>query len=89
VAQEALTNIFRHAWATHASLVLSVSATPPEIRLRVQDDGVGVDTGQPAGLGLSGMRERIRGLDGRFAFGVAPGGGSLLDVTVPWRASEY
>jgi two-component system sensor histidine kinase UhpB len=89
LAQEALTNIFRHAGATHASLVLSVSATPPEIRLRVQDDGVGVDTGQPAGLGLSGMRERIRGLDGRFAFGVAPGGGSLLDVTVPWRASEY
>jgi two-component system sensor histidine kinase UhpB len=85
LTQEALTNVFRHARATRASVALSVTTAPPEIRLRVEDDGVGFDAARPAGLGLSGMRERVRGLAGRFAFGAAAGGGSVLDVAVPWR----
>jgi two-component system sensor histidine kinase UhpB len=88
IAQEALTNIFRHAKASHACVALSVTTEPREIRLKVQDDGIGVDGAQPAGLGLSGMRERVRSLAGRFTFGAAPDGGSLLKVAVPWRGPE-
>ena len=84
----ALTNIYRHAKATHASIVLSSVASPPEIRLRIQDDGIGIDPAKPAGLGLTGMRERVRGLGGRLSFGVAPGGGGLIDVALPSSAQD-
>jgi two-component system, NarL family, sensor histidine kinase UhpB len=87
LAQEALTNIFRHAKATHASIVLSRVTSPPEIRLRVQDDGVGIDPANPAGLGLTGMRERVRGFGGRLSFGVAPGGGGLVEAALPLPAA--
>ena len=83
LVQEALTNIYRHAKATHASVVLSRIASPPEIRLRIQDDGIGIDPDRPAGLGLTGMRERVRGLGGKLSFGVAPGGGGLIEVALP------
>ncbi|MDI9849260.1 sensor histidine kinase [Rhodoblastus sp. 17X3] len=88
LVQEALTNIFRHSRATHASVVLSRVATPPEIRLRVQDDGVGIAPQQPAGLGLAGMRERVRGLGGRLSFGMAPGGGGLIEAAIPSRSQN-
>lgn len=87
LVQEALTNIFRHARATHASVVLSRAGTPPEIRLRIQDDGIGIDPALPAGLGLTGMRERVRGLGGRLSFGVAPGGGGLIEAALPETSS--
>lgn len=83
LVQEALTNIYRHAKATHASVVLSSVGSPPELHLRIQDDGIGIDPAKPAGLGLTGMRERVRGLGGTLSFGVAPGGGGLIDVTLP------
>ncbi|HUO55712.1 MAG TPA: histidine kinase, partial [Rhodoblastus sp.] len=83
LAQEALTNIYRHAGANHASIVLTNSVSPPEIRVRVQDDGVGIDPARPPGLGLTGMRERVLGLGGHLRFGEAPGGGGLIEAILP------
>jgi two-component system, NarL family, sensor histidine kinase UhpB len=83
IAQEALTNVHRHARATHASVVLTREDSPAAIRLRVQDDGIGIDPAQPAGLGLAGMRERVRAVGGHFSFGNAPGGGGLVEAFLP------
>ncbi|MCI4677343.1 histidine kinase [Rhodoblastus acidophilus] len=83
LVQEALTNIYRHARATHASIVLSRNVSPPEIRVRVQDDGVGIDPSKPPGLGLTGMRERVLSLGGSLSFGEAPGGGGLVEAALP------
>lgn len=83
IAQEALTNVHRHARAAHASVVLTRGESPAEIRLRIQDDGIGIDPASPAGLGLAGMRERVRAVGGRFSSGVAPGGGGLVEASIP------
>ncbi|MBI2516569.1 MAG: sensor histidine kinase [Opitutae bacterium] len=85
-AQEALTNIRKHAHATTASLTLDFRE-PVRVRLAVTDDGRGP---QPAlttcgltetGYGLRGLRERTEILGGRFAAGARPGGGGF-EVTV-------
>jgi two-component system sensor histidine kinase UhpB len=58
VAQEALTNIARHAHATHAELELGLDGNAAVV-LRVRDDGRGFDsTGRHASYGVRGMRER-------------------------------
>ena len=83
LAQEALTNIHRHAKATHATVALSVLTAPPEIRLLVQDDGIGIDPAKPMGLGLAGMQERVRALGGQLSFKAAPYGGGIVEASIP------
>jgi signal transduction histidine kinase len=90
VAQEGLTNVQRHARATHARVCLG--AAPSAVVLRVEDDGVGpAAPPQPAadgGLGLIGLRERIALLGGRLVFGPGRDGGACLEVTVPLGATR-
>jgi signal transduction histidine kinase len=66
IAQEALTNVARHASAQRVRVALV--ADDGELRLEVEDDGVGVrpnpDTQARAGIGLIGIRERARALGG-------------------------
>lgn len=70
IAQECLTNIHRHSGSPTATVKLSRS--PSEITLEVSDKGRGVDpeiqariaSGKTAGVGLRGMRERVRQLGG-------------------------
>lgn len=62
VAQEALTNVAKHARAEHVELVLR--RDPGAVELEVRDDGVGFDETAPSsGFGLTGIRERV-GLTG-------------------------
>ena len=56
VAQEALTNVLRHARA--AEVMLELSRRDGELTLRVSDDGIGIGEGADGGGGLQGMRER-------------------------------
>jgi signal transduction histidine kinase len=58
LVQESLTNVIKHA---HASRVrVSVTAVDGEVRIEVQDDGVGFDPdGKTGGFGVAGMRERV------------------------------
>ena len=88
VAQEALTNIARHAQAGHVRLRLARSG--PRVVLTIQDDGVGFDADRrtaanrrESGSGLIGMRERIEALGGALNLRTMPGRGTRLSVTVP------
>ncbi len=89
IVQEALTNTIRHAGARHVQVTLSYH--DPEVRLRVADDGHGVQrpgASPPAraGHGLDGMRERVALHGGTLRAGPDPAGGWLVDAT--FRAGQ-
>lgn len=77
VVQEALTNVFRHARATHVSVVIEplmrsstgaqIGDVRDSVRVRVRDNGRGLDSGGHDGFGLVGMRERVWALGGTLA----------------------
>jgi two-component system NarL family sensor kinase len=83
MAQEALTNIRRHAEARHVALRLET--VPHSIRLLIEDDGRGFDTEEvrPGGYGLIGLNERTRLLGGTLLLESSPGAGTRLDITLP------
>lgn len=87
LAQEALHNVEKHA---HAKRVLiSLVQRGAALGITVDDDGRGFE--QPdqarhasqARLGILGMRERVAALDGEFAVGHAPGGGTRVEARLP------
>jgi len=84
VAQEALTNVVRHAQAAEASIVVTVSRG--FVQLVVEDDGVGFDPTAltPAErIGLIGMRERLELLGGSLRLESAPGSGCSVHGRLP------
>jgi two-component system sensor histidine kinase UhpB len=64
VIQEAITNVLRHAQANE--LNVSASITGKHIAIEISDDGVGFAPEDGFGRGLTGMKERVRALDGAF-----------------------
>lgn len=83
VAQEGLTNARKHAQATHVEVTLDYG-DPAVVRLRVTDDGKGMDVTRACeGFGLMGVRERVQLLDGRVRVDGACGQGLQLAVEVP------
>ena len=87
LVQEALTNVFRHSGARHASVTVAYAGAGEDRKLAVQvrDDGVGLGAGARPGLGLTGMRERMRALGGTFACGTPPEGGALIEAAFSLR----
>ena len=86
IIQEALGNAAKHAAAKRITVRLKRSAGM--VSLTVSDDGVGFDRGRLAsegGLGLIMMRERASQLNGTFEFESAPGRGTTISVTIPFR----
>ncbi len=85
VVQECLTNISRHADASHAKVRLSVDDEPGVIALEVDDNGKGADLSDPnaVGLGITGMNERIMEVNGKCEFDTSPGNGMCVRVTIP------
>jgi len=83
IAQEALTNITRHAAAKHVGLHLAI--LPDRVQLIVQDDGRGFDLSQTWSdrYGLIGMNERARLLGGQLDVQSSPGAGTRIQVMVP------
>jgi signal transduction histidine kinase len=56
--------------------------------MSVTDDGVGLDPARPrTGLGLRGIEERVKELQGTLTIGRAPGKGTRLAITLPMPAS--
>lgn len=86
IVQEALTNCVRHARASHFYIDLTRGAAPSRgIVLEMRDDGQGFDpeaTGQ-GGSGLTGIRERVGLLGGRFELLSAAGRGVTIRVDLP------
>jgi len=73
VVQEALTNCVRHSGAQHVRV--SIASMPGRLEVTVTDDGVGFDpVQQSAGLGLRGMKERVKELQGTVTVGTGPDG---------------
>jgi signal transduction histidine kinase len=79
-AQEALTNVARHARASRVGLTLSYM--DDVVTLDVRDDGVGFESAH-TGYGLTGMRQRVTGVGGELAVESAPGEGTAISAIVP------
>jgi len=83
-AQEALTNVQRHAQASQAALTMELSAEM--LTLRVKDNGIGLPDGaEQKGFGLRGMRERITQLGGSVDLhaGGTDGATVLIQLPIP------
>ena len=82
VAQEALNNVARHAGARNVSV--EITRDDGSVALEVVDDGAGFMPGsEERGLGLDGMAERARLVNGEFEIEASPGRGTAVKVRVP------
>lgn len=84
IVQEALTNVVRHAHASHANILFERRGE--KIRLIIEDDGCGFDVDRMRGdgrLGLHGILERTQLLDGSFRVDTEPGQGTMIIVEIP------
>lgn len=82
ILRELVSNALYHGHATRVEV--AVELTGSRLRLRVADDGRGRNPEAWAhGLGLGGVRKRVKALAGRVAWSEAPGGGISCQVEVP------
>jgi signal transduction histidine kinase len=93
VLQEAITNIKKHAHASHVHVALNEHEG--QIMCRITDDGVGFDLDRALDrnrmrlhLGLESMRERAHVAGGRLDIATTPGEGSVLAFTIPASATR-
>lgn len=85
IIQEALTNISRHAQASHVHIFLKNKNQ--ELLVRIKDDGLGINSSPvtPNSFGLTGMRERIESLHGSFALASRPNAGLTITAIIPFK----
>jgi signal transduction histidine kinase len=85
IAQEAFTNVLKHAGA--ARVTVKLSRRDDVVTLAVHDDGEGFDSAsvREGSLGLLGMRERVALLGGRLTIDSTEGAGTMLTAEVPVR----
>jgi signal transduction histidine kinase len=88
IAQEAITNVARHARARTCRVRLSIDETENELALEVVDDGVGFTEDDRAGVGLSSMAERAAELGGRCVVAPNPASGTRVLARLPLFAEE-
>jgi len=91
IAQEAITNVLRHAGASTVSVTLR--REHEQLHLCIEDDGSGLDAtswhgrgegrGEGGGRGLANMRERAELLGGEFSATTLPTGGCGVCATLP------
>ncbi len=89
IVQESLTNVIRHAEATHVDIILEWRHE--EVVIIVEDDGIGIDmqkTRESGHLGLIGMQERAEMLGGRLLVDSTPRVGTTLLVEIPYVHSN-
>lgn len=89
ILQESLNNVFRHARATKAQIV--VERDNDTLRMKVADNGVGIFPGcrrKANSFGLVGIKERVSSLGGSMAIETAQDAGTSLTVSIPLQESE-
>jgi signal transduction histidine kinase len=79
VVAEALTNVAKHSRATGATV--SVGRHEDTLTLVIRDDGIG--GADPRGQGLSGLADRVAGVDGRLTVHSPAGGGTVIAAELP------
>jgi signal transduction histidine kinase len=85
VVQEAMTNCARHSGAGRVDVTLRQEGAL--LTITIADDGVGMQpVPRTAGLGLRGLEERVRELDGQMTIGTSPRGGTMLTIALPVRS---
>jgi len=86
VAQEALSNIARHARASQVSVILD--AIGNQLTLTIRDNGRGFDPNRASGgLGIHNMRKRAEEFDGDFELIGRPGDGTRIRFSVPFAVT--
>ena len=91
IAQEALTNVVKHAQAKSVQVVLTYA--DESVFVRVNDDGRGFDlestgSGKRVSWGLKGMEERTALLGGKFEVQSKPGQGTIVEVSIPYLQED-
>jgi signal transduction histidine kinase len=86
IAQEALTNVVRHADARNCLVQLTFDSSTGELSLEVTDDGRGIAPDAPAGVGILSMRERAEELGGDLVITPSTVGGTRLRACLPCRS---
>jgi signal transduction histidine kinase len=84
IVQESLTNIAKHAQASHADIAIDQEGG--RLVVRIEDDGVGfIPAGprKPNSLGLFGLRERAALLGGEATIVSTPGHGTMVEARIP------
>ena len=81
IIQECFTNVHKHAKASAISIHIGFSAE--QFRMEVVDDGSGFQSDAREGVGIRGMRERVRELGGTFELLSEPNLGSSVIATIP------
>ena len=80
IAQEALTNVVKHAQARHCEVRLTLDHA---LYLSITDDGCGITQQRQSGVRLPSMRERAVELGGRVFIEGVPSGGTRVRVVFP------
>jgi len=87
ISREVIRNAFRHAAASH--IEVEIRYDEDQLRLRIRDDGRGIDpttlggNGQAGHWGIQGIRERAQGIGVRLDFWSEIGAGTEVEITVP------
>jgi PAS domain S-box-containing protein len=84
ILQESLTNIARHSGASKAEINLYVLKN--KIELIIKDDGAGIEESKVNSLksmGIAGMKERVKSVDGKMTFVGVHGSGTIVTVEIP------
>lgn len=85
VTQEAVSNVVKHAGASHCTVTLWRNQMPGTVCVAIEDDGVGFNPKKrtATGIGLIGMRERATAVGGSIKIRSAPGAGTRVAIELP------
>ena len=85
IAQEAISNALRHAKST--AITVDLRSDPPNLVLKVKDNGIGITTEAETkeGFGFVNMRARVKKLKGTLDIRTVPGRGTNIIVRVPFQ----
>ena len=78
---EALTNVAKHSRASHVDVVVESHGFPGTLTVLVSDDGIG--GADPRGAGLSGLADRVSGVDGELSVESPSGGPTMISAVLP------